>query len=139
MLIQLEQTTFNGTTLSTIVNVSSARLYLNGSIFNSVSTLVKNGSGNDYGTGGNTFNSTVSLINAGTGFFLLGNTNPDIFSEELTINNTGTSLIYIAYNSTGNLFNGNILLNSISGTGIRFGNNTGTSTLANTKNNHCWS
>ena len=111
------RTRFLGTTIGAIVNASSARLYLNGSIFNAACTFTKNGTGSDLNTGGNVFNSTVLLINSSTNYLLLGATNPDIFNAELTINNTGTSLIYLAHNSTGNQFNGNIILNSATGTG----------------------
>lgn len=115
------RTRFSGTTFGAIVNASSSRLYLNGSIFNGACTFTKNGGGNESSTGFNTFNSTISLTNSWTSYFLLGNTNPDTFNDELTINNTATSLIYIAHNSSGNQFNGNIILNPTLGTGIRFG------------------
>ena len=127
------RTRFLGTTIGAIVNASSARLYLNGSIFYAACTFTKNGVGSDWNTGGNIFNSTVLFINSSPDYLLLGATNPDIFNDELTINNTGTSLIYMAHTSTGNQFNGNVILNSPSGNGIRFGNSTGTSTLAATR------
>lgn len=128
------RTRFLGSTFGAIVNATSARLYLNGSIFNAASSFTKTGTGNDTGTGGNTFNSTIFLNNAATNYLLLGNTNPDIFNGDLTVSNSGTSLIYLAHNSAGNQFNGNIILNSISGTGIRFGQNAiANATLANTK------
>ncbi|MBL4669272.1 MAG: hypothetical protein JKY30_08420, partial [Flavobacteriales bacterium] len=128
------RTRFLGTTFGTIVNAVSARLYLNGSIFNTASSFTKNGAGNDASTGGNIFNSTVSINNTSVNYFLLSNTNPDIFNGDLTVTNSGTDIIYLAHNSVGNQFNGNIILNAPSGNGIRFGQGAlGSSTLATTK------
>ncbi len=124
-------TRFSGTTFGAIVNATSSRIYLNGSTFNAAAAFTKNGGGNDAGSGGNTFNSTVTINNSGTGYFLLGNTNPDTFTDDLNINNSGTDIIYLAHNSAGNIFNGNITINSTSGSGIRFGQgSSGTATLA---------
>ena len=129
----LGTTIFNGTTLGAKVDATSARLELNGSMFNATSSFTKNGTGNDWSTGGNTFNSTVLVANSSSSYLLLGSTNPDVFNSDITLNNTGFSLIYLAHTSTGNQFNGHVILNSTSGEGIRFGQNTGTSTLAATK------
>jgi len=129
------RTRFLGTTFGVIVNATSARLYLNGSIFNASTSFTKTGVGNDVSTGGNTFNSTIAINNSSVDYFLLANTNPDIFNGDLTVTNTGTDIIYLAHNSAGNQFNGNIILNATAGNGIRFGQGGGTpnSTLATTK------
>lgn len=106
------------------VNFVSPRLLLHGATYNGTNNLEKNGSNDDYGTGGNIFNGTTTLVNSGTGLLLSANGAPDIFNGEVTITNTGSNYIYLAHNVTGNEFNGNIILNNTgSALGIRFANN----------------
>ncbi|MBL7935458.1 MAG: hypothetical protein JNM51_06590, partial [Bacteroidia bacterium] len=106
------------------------------STFNGVVSITKNGNTNDSWTGGNTFNSSSTIINNTTGYLLLGNGSPDVFNGDVTFTNTGSERILPAYASAGNLFNGNITVNSIgSSTGINFcgGSALSTATLAATK------
>ncbi|MFI5149702.1 MAG: T9SS type A sorting domain-containing protein [Bacteroidia bacterium] len=119
--------TFNGN-----LTMSGSEVYMQGLTCNGTASITKTGPGNDWATGGNTFNSTCSLNSSGAGYFLTGGTNPDVFAGDLTINNSGSSLIYLAYQSGGTTqFNGNIILNCTgSATGIWFGQSTGTATLA---------
>lgn len=128
-LILGDNTTFNGA-----VTFSCPSLLLNGSTFNSTAVLTKNGTGADFSNGGNLFEDNVTLNNSGDGELLLGGSDPDIFNANLTINNSGTDVISLAYSSSDNEFNGDIEMTS-TGTsgGIRFGQNGGTSTLADTK------
>jgi hypothetical protein len=122
-------TTFNGD-----VTFSSPRLNLNGGTFNSTALLTKNGSGGDISNGGNTFQAATTLVNSGDGELLMANSNPDIFNADLVIENSGYDVINMAYAASGTEFNGNIELNSIgSAGGIRFGQNSGSSTLASGK------
>ena len=122
-------TVFNGN-----ATFSCPRLFLNGATFNGSATLTKNGTSSDASNGGNTFASATTIINSGSGELLLGNTAPDIFNGDLVLENSGSDVINLAYGSTGNEFNGNIELNSVgSSSGIRFGQNAGTSTLASSK------
>ncbi len=122
-------TTFNGN-----VTFAAPQLYLNGSTFNGTATLEKNGATDNTCFGNNTFNSTTTFTNSGSGYFLLAYNVLDIFNGDVTFTNTGTSLIYVAHNdASGTLFNGNIFVNSTAGSGIWFGENTGTSFLAATK------
>lgn len=103
------------------VNFISPRLLLHGATYNGITYLEKNGSVDDNGNGGNTFNGTTTIINSGTGYLLTANTAPDIFNNDVTITNSGSHYIYLAYNVPGNEFNGNIVLNnSGSALGIRF-------------------
>ncbi|MDP9040558.1 MAG: hypothetical protein M3N30_01175, partial [Bacteroidota bacterium] len=89
----------------------------------------------------------------------MGNGNPDIWQSTAVFNNLSTGQhMYIAYNSTGNIFNGNVVFNNqpasnalwiypnnsgistqfngnisvvnVNGGGVYFGSGTGTSTLA---------
>ena len=103
--------------------------------FNGTSDITKNGAANDQWTGGNTFGSSSNITNSGAGYLQLGNTNPEVFNGDVTFTNSGSSYISPSYNSTGNLYNGNITVNSIgSSVGINFGaGGLSTSTLAATK------
>lgn len=113
------------------VSFTAPQVYLNGCVFQSITAIEKTGATNDAGTGGNTFNNVATLTNSGSGELRTGSTNPDIFNSNLTVNNTGSSLIHLAYNSAGNQFNGDITLSSTSGSGIRFSDaGAGSSTMS---------
>ncbi|MEO6734084.1 MAG: DUF2341 domain-containing protein [Ferruginibacter sp.] len=153
-------TTFAGTVFGAVVNATSDALNLNGSTFNNTATLTKNGTTNITSTGGNTFNATATIATSSTGYFILGNSSPDIFNGSTTFTNTGTNTLYVAYNASGNQFNGNvtfnntgtgsnikssfgssatavysgnIVVNNTSAGGVYFGASGGTTSLANTK------
>ncbi|MFN8115455.1 MAG: T9SS type A sorting domain-containing protein [Bacteroidia bacterium] len=103
--------------------------------FNGIVDITKNGAANDQWTGGNTFGSTSTILNSGSGYLMLGVTNPETFNGDVTFTNSGSNYISPSYNSTGNLYNGNITVNSFgSSLGINFGSGaSSTSTLAATK------
>lgn len=126
-------TTFGGTTFQIAVSGNSGRVLFNGSVFNQPLDIVKTGATNDAGTGGNTFNNTVTLGCSGSAQLQLATVNPDIFNGALTINSNGTSSIQLARNAAGNQFNDNIFINYNSTGAISFGNNGGTSSLADTR------
>ena len=100
---------FAGTTFGTTVNSVSARVYLNGSTFNAVSTIEKNGAGNDNSSGGNTFSANTTITNSGSGYMRLGNGNPDVFTADFTLINSGSSYTLFATNSAGNSVGGNFI------------------------------
>ncbi|MFT7157681.1 MAG: hypothetical protein ACI8Q1_002704, partial [Parvicella sp.] len=100
--------TFSGTVFGAICNITTGRLYLNGSTFNAISSFDKNGASGDNSIGGNTFNTQCSITNSGSGQVSIAHTNPDIYNGNLTINNTGTHSMYLAYNSAGNQIAGNL-------------------------------
>lgn len=137
--------TFSGTTFGVstsfapIINFSAGQVYLNGSTFYGTTTISKTGGTNNLGNGGNVFHGLTTLLNSGSGFFATAFTAPDIFHSDLTLTNTGSSWIAMSDNSVGNMYNGNIIVNSTNGTGsagITFGNGPGTSissTLASGK------
>ncbi|MEO6719375.1 MAG: DUF2341 domain-containing protein, partial [Ferruginibacter sp.] len=104
-------TTFAGTVFGAIVNATSNNLYLNGSTFNNTTSLTKNGGATAVGTGGNIYNGVTTLVNSGSGSLDLGNTLPEIFNANLTVNITGASRIQIGVSSVGNQFNGNTTIN----------------------------
>ncbi|MCW5910075.1 MAG: hypothetical protein KIT62_03315 [Cyclobacteriaceae bacterium] len=115
------------------VDFRSPQLLLNGTTFNGASYLEKRGAGNNTGNGGNAFNGLSTIVNSGSGHLVTANSSPDIFNGALIVTNTGSNIIYLAHNVTGNEFNGNITFNSTLGSGgIYFSNNaTGSATLGN--------
>ncbi|MFN4123794.1 MAG: T9SS type A sorting domain-containing protein [Flavobacteriales bacterium] len=120
--------TFNGN-----VTFSFPQLQVAGSTFNGTASLTKNGGGNNSSSGGNTFNGATTITNSGTGNLTMATTNGDVFNGVLTLVNSGSSAINMAHTSTGNQFNQNIVVNATSGNGIRFGQNSGSSTLASSR------
>lgn len=107
------------------VDFRSPQLLLNGTTFDGTAYLEKNGATDNAGTGGNTFNSTTTLVNAGSGYLLSANNSPDIFNGDLTVTNTGSNIIYLAHNVPGNEFNGDITFNSTLGSGGVYISNNG--------------
>ncbi|MEY4877549.1 MAG: hypothetical protein RL708_2699, partial [Bacteroidota bacterium] len=118
------------------LTATSGALLFNGCIFNGTLNCTKTGSSGDWGQGGNTFNSTSTFINNGSSYLILGGTNPDVWNGDATFTNTGSERILPAYSSIGNMFNGNIYVNTSGASqGIQFcgGNTTATTTLASGK------
>jgi hypothetical protein len=87
--------------------------------------------GTDDVSGGNVFHQNTLLIHSGADDFRFGQTNPDVFHQELRARNNSTGAVFLAYNSAGNLFNGNVLFENITGNGVYVCENSGTATLAN--------
>ncbi|MBX3165066.1 MAG: T9SS type A sorting domain-containing protein [Bacteroidetes bacterium] len=119
--------TFGGNVTST-----SQRLLFNGCTFNGTTDCIKTGGTGDYSDGGNIFNGVCNITNNGTNFLLLGNSNPDVWNDDVTFTNNSTDRILPAYATAGNIFNGNIYVNtSGGGTGINFcSQSVATATLA---------
>ncbi|TXI68171.1 MAG: hypothetical protein E6Q41_04540 [Cyclobacteriaceae bacterium] len=128
------------------------QLLINGGIFNGAAFLEKTGATSNTGTGnttfngattiqvsssgylrtngGNTFNGVTNLINSGSNDLLLELTTASVYNNTVTMTNTGSSYIRPAYIGS-NTFNGDIIVNSTSGTGIYFSENAaGSATLA---------
>jgi len=147
-------------TMNCIVNITSAAVTFRNTMFQKTISITKTGASNDASTGNNIFNGTATFTNTGSGYLLLGNGNPDHFNTDASFNNTGTGNIYVAYNSTNNIFagvttfnnspiantliyvswlsagttfNGNIVVTSTNGQGVQFcgGNATAAATLTN--------
>ncbi|MBX2946998.1 MAG: hypothetical protein KF725_14280 [Cyclobacteriaceae bacterium] len=117
---------FNGN-----VTLEAPQVFLQGGTYNGTAAITKTGATSNDGNGGNTFNSTTTLTNSGSGYLLTANVSPDVFNGSLTVNNTGSSLIYLAHNTTGNEFNGNVTFTSTAGGGVYIGNGgSASSTLA---------
>ncbi|HEY1216868.1 MAG TPA: hypothetical protein VGE93_24855, partial [Bryobacteraceae bacterium] len=115
------------------VTVSAPDIYLNGCTFNGALNATKTGSGGDWSSGGNVFNGVCTLINSSAGYFLLGNSSPDVWNNDVILTDNGSERLLPCWGSAGNQFNGNIFVNtSGSAQGIQFcgGNGTATATLA---------
>lgn len=101
-------TTFGGDVTST-----SPGVYFHGCTFNGTTNCTKTGSSSDYSNGGNIFVGTSIMTNAGSNYLVFANGSPDQFLSTVTFNNTGSSNIYVAHNSSGNVFNGIVTLNNM--------------------------
>jgi hypothetical protein len=107
------------------VDFRSPQLLLNGATFSGISYLEKKGATDNYGTGGNTFVGSSTIVNSGSGYLAMGQSSPDVFQSDVTVTSTGSERIFLANNVAGNVFNGNIIFNSTLGSGgIYIGNNT---------------
>ena len=141
---------------------SSPGLYFNGCTFSGTVNSTKTGASSDASNGNNVFNGASTFANSGSGYLMFGNGNADQFNATATFNNTGSSNIYIAYNSSNNtfggvttfnniptanaqiyvswysagtIFNNNIVVTSTNGQGVQFcgGNASATASLASGK------
>ncbi|MCB9189661.1 MAG: T9SS type A sorting domain-containing protein [Flavobacteriales bacterium] len=127
-------TSLNNNSFLGDITISSPRLSFSGNTFDGITSLEKTDATNDDSNGGNTFNSTTTITNSGSGRILMASTNPDIFNGDLFVNNTGSDYIYLAHGAAGNQFNGNIELVNTTGNSIRFSQGAaGSSELANGK------
>ncbi len=111
------------------VNFVAPRYYTIGTTYNGIANIEKSGSGDDASAGNNTFVQNATLICSGDGYLGMGWTNPDLFQGDLTLQNTGSSHIYIAYNSSGNIIEGNVLIENTSNNGIVYFNQTNSGDL----------
>ncbi len=103
------------------LNITTPSVFFDGATFSGSVSCLKTGGNNDNSTGGNIFQGISTFTNSGSGQLLFGNVNPDIWNSDVTFSNLGTHYIYLCWNSTGNIFNGNISLNSsVSALGIQF-------------------
>ncbi len=87
---------------------SAGTLQINSNVFNEVSSFTKTGSTDDSYNYGNTYNGAMTITNNGTGYWMAGNELPDMFNASASFINNNSGDIYLAYNTTGNIFKGNI-------------------------------
>src|SRR5262249_30002941 len=120
-LVYGPSSTFLGT-----VNSSSPALSFNGAIFKGVSSFTQTGPTGEWSNGGNPFNAVCSITNSGSSYLVLGNGNPDTWNSDVTFTDNGSERLLPGWNSVGNMFNGNIYVNTAgSAQGIQFcGGNT---------------
>ncbi|HEY4110692.1 hypothetical protein, partial [Puia sp.] len=144
------------------VYIRSAAVTVRNTTFQDSLVLTKTGTTNDVSSGGNIFNGPVSMTNLGAGYLLMGNSNGDQFNASAVFTDSGSANVYVAYNSSNNIFagpttfnsyssasggvfvssysagtnfNDNIVVNSTAGQGVQFctGNPTATAILATGK------
>jgi hypothetical protein len=99
-------------TMNCPVNITSSSVTMKNTTFQEPLTVTKTGSSNDGSGGGNVFNDVTTMTNAGSGYLLLANGQPDAFNAPVTFNNTGSSSLYVAYNSSNNVFGGVVTFNN---------------------------
>ncbi|MCB0480792.1 MAG: T9SS type A sorting domain-containing protein [Flavobacteriales bacterium] len=118
------------------VNFSSGRILTNNTTYQGTLTLSKTNAIDDRSLGGNTISGTAILNNSGSGYFLMGDGSPDSFGNNLTMNNSGTNSMYLAYRAVGTTVAGNLTMNNTSNgtTGNLYLCSIDTSTLSVTGN-----
>jgi len=122
------------TTLNCKVYIYSSIVTVRNATFQDSLVLTKTGTSNDWSAGGNVFNGPVVMTNTGAGYLLMGNGTPDHFNASAQFTDSGAANLYVAYNSSNNVFAGPVTFNSYSsGTGGVFvgSNSTGTSFAGN--------
>src|SRR5262249_2058237 len=101
-----------GSVLGGNLTTSTPDIYFNGGTFNGTVNSTKSGANSDYGSGGNTFQASAAFTVTGTGNLGFGNGNPDTWNGPVTFTSSGSSYIAPCWNSVGNQFNSNIIVNS---------------------------
>jgi hypothetical protein len=114
------------------VTASTPGFYLNGAEYLGTTRFTKTGANSENSEGGNIFRGVSRFRNDGGGYFMLGDRNPDIWHDDAHFTTAGTERALIAWSTAGNMFNGNVYVNSINNAvGVRFcGNSTATATVA---------
>ena len=87
---------------------TSPRIFTYGTHYAGTAYLEKNGAFNDASAGANKFDQKTDLVNSGSGYFLMGNGNPDTFRLNLDVLNSGTNHFYLAHNGVGNFVGGDL-------------------------------
>lgn len=124
--VQLDGTTWGTSAQPFGIAVTASHIEFEGSDFFALGTGVftKTGSGDDRCEGGSVFTGNF-ILNQNNGRWVLAETDPDIFMNDVTFNNNTPDLIFLTYSSTGNEFRGTTILNANSSGGILVGRNNG--------------
>jgi hypothetical protein len=88
------------------ITVTAPNIYAQGATYNGPAVFNKTGGASNSNNGyQNIFNSTCTINQqSSSGYFMLGNNSNDQFNDNITLTNTGTSNIYLGWNSgTGTL------------------------------------
>jgi len=108
--LQLENCEFDGS-----CSFESPRIRFEQSTFHEISSIEKTGASDDSSFGNNIFDKSVTFTNSGTAQFRIAATNPDVYSENVTLINSGSSRVYFPYTSVGNVVSGDLtVINSSS-------------------------
>ncbi|MET0462996.1 MAG: T9SS type A sorting domain-containing protein [Chitinophagaceae bacterium] len=121
-----------GVSIGGNITVTTPGFYLNGAEYLGTTNFTKTGASSESSEGGNIFHGVSRIKNNGSGFYLLGDRYADTWYDDVHFTTTGTERALIAWGSTGNMFRGNVYVNSTgTATGIRFcgGNATATAII----------
>jgi hypothetical protein len=118
--VKISVSTFEGT-----VNVNAGEVKLDGATFKRAVTITQTGTATVSGNGGNTFASTLTLVNNAAGVLILGANTIDIFNSTVSIINNSTGKIGI---DRGN-FSSNLSVFQGGGGAIYLGSSSGGVTL----------
>ncbi|MEO1655875.1 MAG: hypothetical protein AAFU64_20200, partial [Bacteroidota bacterium] len=99
---------FTGTIFNVEVDITSDRLYLNGSTFLKDARFVKNAGGNDINEGGNVFGGEVEFLLSGAGNWITAATNSDTYLANVQITNNSSKLLDFCQSNRGNLITGDL-------------------------------
>src|SRR5688572_25893901 len=127
------QANFSGTYINCRVEANCGTIALSGSTFGGVCMLTDSSANDSNGSGGCTFNDSLTIRHVGSGkYFNLAQTTGDTYNGVVTIINASTTSIRVAY-SGNNYFNKNLILSSENVGGIEFSKNGGYSELDTAK------
>ncbi|MCG2615352.1 T9SS type A sorting domain-containing protein [Terrimonas sp. NA20] len=122
-----------GVLLGGDITVSAPGFYLNGAEYSGTTDFTKTGASSESSEGGNIFRGVSRIRNSGAGYYLLGDRYADTWYDDAHFTTAGTERALVAWSTPGNMFNGNVYVNSTgTATGVRFcgGNTTATATIA---------
>lgn len=110
------------------VTFVSPRFYTYSTRYRGTAYLEKSGANSDASAGLNRIDGDATLVNTGSGYFLMGNGNPDSLMSNATFTNSGTHYMYFG-NSTAGHYIGGDLVSNLQTTGTNsymyFANNSG--------------
>ncbi len=130
-IISLEK----GTEFYGNVTFNFPQIYLNGATYHKPASFTYTAFAGTQSDGGNVFNDDVEIIKSGSGNIILSNENRDIYNGIATFTNTTSGILYVAHNDNvyATQFNGNVNINNTGSGSIRFGQGTGSVSLASGK------
>lgn len=102
---------FTTSTINIPVSVSAPNIYLNGSTFNCITNITKNGTGPNTSDGGNTFAMDATISNTSTGTITLANVSGDNFLGNATFVRTAGT--FTPANIGNNYFKKDIISNGL--------------------------
>lgn len=127
-LIVTGTSTINNAVLTSTNLTSSSLSGFSWNIFNGATVLIKTGNSNNYLTGGNIFNGSLTVTNNSTQQLRFASTVGDSIYGHSIFNLPGTGSFRISYNGNS-FFDGNVTINNTTAGSIVFGESNGTTTI----------
>lgn len=112
--------TFSGT-----VNLRAAIVTVNGNTFSRSFTAEKNGASNITWNGGSVFNDSVTIINSSTANLTISNTTPNTYNGKTFFTATSSGTLYFAYNNSTNIFSDDVTITNTGTSPVIMGIATG--------------